>query len=127
MLWHSIFSENYNLTKPTIYLSLKHLDKEEIITRFNNIYQQLKIYGFDLTSDLIPVAPAAHYMVGGIRTNLDAETNISGLFVCGEAASTGSYGSQPTGKQFACSNVWFLGNVPATKLPKNRLQINRKI
>jgi L-aspartate oxidase len=76
-----------------IYLSLKHLNKEEIINRFSNIYQQLKIYGFDLTSDLLPVAPAAHYMVGGIRTNLDAETNISGLFVCGEAASTGVMGA----------------------------------
>jgi L-aspartate oxidase len=76
-----------------IYLSLKHLDKQEIINRFTNIYQQLKIYGFDLASDLIPVAPAAHYMVGGIRTNLDAETNISGLFICGEAASTGVMGA----------------------------------
>ncbi len=76
-----------------IYLSLKHLDKQEIIDRFSNIYQQLKIYGFDLTTDLLPVAPAAHYMVGGIRTNLNAETNISGLFVCGEAASTGVMGA----------------------------------
>ena len=76
-----------------IYLSLKHLDKQEIISRFANIYKQLKIYGFDLTNDLLPVAPAAHYMVGGIRTNLDAETNISGLFVCGEAASTGVMGA----------------------------------
>jgi len=76
-----------------IYLSLRHLDKQEIITRFSNIYQQLKIYGFDLTSDLLPIAPAAHYMVGGIRTNLDAETTISGLFVCGEAASTGVMGA----------------------------------
>ncbi len=76
-----------------IYLSLKHLDKHEIINRFTNIYQHLKVYGFDLTGDLLPVAPAAHYMVGGIRTNLDAETNISGLFVCGEAASTGVMGA----------------------------------
>lgn len=76
-----------------IYLSLKHLNKQEIINRFSNIYQQLKIYGFDLTTDFLPVAPAAHYMVGGIRTNLHAETNISGLFVCGEAASTGVMGA----------------------------------
>ena len=76
-----------------IFLSLKHLNKQEIINRFSNIYHQLKIYGFDLTTDLLPVAPAAHYMVGGIRTNLNAETNISGLFVCGEAASTGVMGA----------------------------------
>jgi L-aspartate oxidase len=46
-----------------------------------------------MATDLLPVAPAAHYMVGGIKTNLDAETNISGLFVCGEAASTGVMGA----------------------------------
>lgn len=76
-----------------IYLSLKHLNKQEIVERFTHIYQQLKVYGFDMATDLLPVAPAAHYMVGGIRTNLDAETNISGLFVCGEAASTGVMGA----------------------------------
>jgi len=76
-----------------IYLSLKHLDKNEIINRFHNIYLHLKEFGFDLSADLIPVAPAAHYMVGGIRTNLDAETNISGLFACGEVASTGVMGA----------------------------------
>jgi len=76
-----------------IYLSLKHLNKQGIVDRFIHIYQQLKIYGFDMATDLLPVAPAAHYMVGGIHTNLDAETNISGLFVCGEAASTGVMGA----------------------------------
>ncbi len=89
----NIFKQLQLAKSDHIYLSLKHLDKQEIINRFSNIYQQLKIYGFDLTSDLLPIAPAAHYMVGGIRTNLDAETNISGLFVCGEAASTGVMGA----------------------------------
>ncbi len=89
----NIFKQLQQTKTDHIYLSLKHLDKEEIINRFTNIYQQLKIYGFDLTNDLLPVAPAAHYMVGGIRTNLDAETSISGLFVCGEAASTGVMGA----------------------------------
>jgi L-aspartate oxidase len=72
---------------------LKHLDKEKIKKRFHHIDLHLKDFGFDLTSDLLPIAPAAHYMVGGVRTNLDAETNISGLFVCGEAASTGVMGA----------------------------------
>ncbi|MBK6283097.1 MAG: FAD-binding protein [Draconibacterium sp.] len=66
----------------------------------------MKIYGFDLTTDLLPVAPAAHYMVGGIRTNLNAETNISGLFVCGEAASTGVMGATDW-QAIRLANVWF--------------------
>jgi L-aspartate oxidase len=89
----NIFKQLQQNKTDHIYLSLKHLNKDEIIKRFSNIYQQLKIYGFDLSIDLLPVAPAAHYMVGGIQTNLDAETNISGLFVCGEAASTGVMGA----------------------------------
>lgn len=76
-----------------VYLSLKHLDAQKIKSRFQNIYKHLKKTGIDLTKDLIPVSPAAHYMVGGIRTNLNAETNIKGLFVCGEAASTGVMGA----------------------------------
>ena len=89
----NIFKQLQMAKTDHIYLSLRHLNREEITNRFSNIYQQLKIYGFDLASDLLPIAPAAHYMVGGIRTNLDAETNISGLFVCGEAASTGVMGA----------------------------------
>jgi len=90
---YNIFKQLKKSKSDRIFLSLKHLDKEKIKNRFKNIYNQLKIYGFDLTEDLLPIAPAAHYMVGGIRTNLDAETNISGLFVCGEAASTGVMGA----------------------------------
>ncbi len=90
---HSIYKQLKLNKTDHIYLSLKHLNKQEIVNRFTHIYQQLKVYGFDMATDLLPVAPAAHYMVGGIQTNLDAETNISGLFVCGEAASTGVMGA----------------------------------
>ncbi len=89
----NIYKEIQNSGKEYIYLSLKHLDAEKMKARFKNIYLHLKNLGIDLTRDLIPIAPAAHYMVGGIRTNLDAETNIKGLFVCGEAASTGVMGA----------------------------------
>ncbi len=90
---YSIFRQIQKSEKKNIYLSLKHLDSVKIKKRFKNIYEHLKQFGFDLTRDLLPIAPAAHYMVGGVRTNLDAETNISGLFVCGEVASTGVMGA----------------------------------
>lgn len=76
-----------------LYLSLAHLDAEKIKSRFSNIYQKLLEFNYDLTKDLIPIAPAAHYMVGGIRTDLNGETNIAGLFACGEVASTGVMGA----------------------------------
>ncbi len=90
---YSIFKQIRNSGTDYIYLSLKHLDAEKIKRRFYNIYLHLKELGLDMTKDLVPVSPAAHYMVGGIRTNLDAETNIKGLFICGEAASTGVMGA----------------------------------
>ena len=76
-----------------VYLSLKHLDPKKIKKRFHNIFEKLKEFGFDMTNDDLPIAPAAHYMVGGIRSGLNGETNVEGLFVCGETASTGVMGA----------------------------------
>jgi L-aspartate oxidase len=90
---YNIFKQIQESGIDYVYLSLRHLPEEKIKSRFKNIFMHLKKLGFDLTKDLIPVSPAAHYMVGGVRTNLDAETNIKGLFVCGEAASTGVMGA----------------------------------
>ena len=90
---YSIFRKIQKSKTDHIYLSLRHLDSEKIKKRFQHIYEQLKDFGLDLTSDLIPVLPAAHYMVGGIKTNLYGETSIPGLFACGEAASTGVMGA----------------------------------
>ena len=90
---YNIFKQIHKSDKNFIYLSLKHLDPKKIKSRFYNIYTHLQELGFDMTKDLLPVSPAAHYTVGGIRTNLDAESNIKGLFICGEAASTGVMGA----------------------------------
>ncbi len=90
---YSIFRQIQKSGDKHIFLSLRHLDKKKIKSRFQNIDKHLREFGFDLTEDLLPIAPAAHYMVGGVRTNLDAETNVSGLFVCGELASTGVMGA----------------------------------
>ncbi len=89
----SIYKQMQKLDSPHIYLSMKHLDAEKTKTRFSTIYKKLKEYGYDMTTDLLPIAPAAHYMVGGIKTDLNGETNIPGLFACGEVASTGVMGA----------------------------------
>jgi L-aspartate oxidase len=77
----------------TVYLTMAHLDKKEIIKKFPNIYKKLKTYGFDLTKDRIPITPAAHYQCGGVTTDLHGRTSIKNLFAVGEVASTGVHGA----------------------------------
>jgi L-aspartate oxidase len=90
---YAIYREMMKTGTDSVFLSLSHLDSGYIAQRFHNIYQTLHDYGFDMTRDLLPVAPAAHYMVGGIRSGLHGETNVHGLYVCGETASTGVMGA----------------------------------
>ncbi|MEI6276754.1 MAG: L-aspartate oxidase [Prolixibacteraceae bacterium] len=80
-------------TDSTVFLSLGHLDANFLKERFPSIDTKLKGFGIDLTIDLIPISPAAHYTVGGIRTDLWGQTNMTGLFACGEVASTGVMGA----------------------------------
>ncbi len=90
---YAIFNQMLRNNDPNVYLSLGHLDGIKVHARFATISNTLKEYGLDMAKDLIPVAPAAHYMVGGIRSGLHGETNLQGLFVCGETASTGVMGA----------------------------------
>jgi L-aspartate oxidase len=88
----SIFKQIQAQNLPYVYLSLGHLDPGRILKRFPNISEKCRQLGIDMT-DRIPVAPAAHYMVGGVRSDRNGLTNIPDLFVCGELASTGIMGA----------------------------------
>ena len=78
---------------PHVYLDITHKPAEFIVERFPTISDTTKRYGLDISVDLIPVRPGAHFMMGGIRTNTDTETNIKGLYACGEVACTGVHGA----------------------------------
>ncbi len=89
----AIINEMKNSGTRNVFLDLRHLNPVKIKKRFSNIYVEALKFGIDITKNPIPVAPAAHYMIGGIKTGLDGETNISRLYAIGETASTGVHGA----------------------------------
>ena len=76
-----------------VYLDVRHIPLENFIEHFPNIYEKCKSIGIDVTKNLIPVAPAAHYSCGGIKTDEWGRTSIKNLYACGECASTGLHGA----------------------------------
>ncbi len=80
-------------TRAPIYLSMRHFDPEWVRRRFPTITIACQSAGLDLAADLIPVGPAAHYVMGGVETDLWGRTTLSGLFAAGEVACTGVHGA----------------------------------
>lgn len=89
----AIISEMVRTNSDHVFLDLRHLDSEFVRHRFPRIHATCLSYGIDITKGPIPVSPAAHYIMGGVKTNLGGETNIRGLYAAGEVACTGVHGA----------------------------------
>jgi len=89
----SIVAEMARTETERVYLDITHLPASIVSARFPQIYRFCFEHGLDITTSLIPVVPAAHYMMGGVKTNYWGETNIAGLFASGEVACTGVHGA----------------------------------
>ncbi|HEX3033330.1 MAG TPA: L-aspartate oxidase [Bacillota bacterium] len=89
----AIIDEVAKTRSTKVYLDLSHLDHEKTRRRFPTITATCKKFGLDLACDPIPVTPSAHYLMGGVRTNYYGETNLGGLYACGEAACQGVHGA----------------------------------
>jgi len=89
----SVLYEMKKTGSDRVFIDVTHLPPYVTTTRFPHIYRFCLNHGLDITKGLVPVAPAAHYMMGGIKTNIWGETNIAGLFATGETACTGVHGA----------------------------------
>lgn len=89
----SILEEMKRTGSDHVYLSLEKLDRSHVKSRFPTIYEGCLEYGIDITKDRIPVSPAAHYSMGGVKIDVEGRTTIPGLFAAGEVSSAGVHGA----------------------------------
>ncbi|MEJ2281950.1 MAG: FAD-binding protein, partial [Candidatus Bathyarchaeota archaeon] len=120
-----IFNE---LKKGTVYLDIHHKGKKFILDRFPMIYHECLKYDVDITEDLIPVSPAAHYMCGGIKTNEYGETSINNLLAFGECTCTGVHGANRLASNSLLESVVFssLGAKVINEYINNKIESLKK-
>jgi len=90
-----------------VYLDIRHFDKTYFAKRFPLISELCESFDIDVSRDLIPVRPSAHYMVGGVKTDISARTSIENLYACGEVASTGLHGANRLGSNSLLEGLVF--------------------
>lgn len=89
----AIISETVRSGVPHVFLDVRSLGAKFVKRRFPKAYSACLGYGLDITKDLIPVSPAAHYMISGVKTDTRGKTSLRGLFAAGEVAATGVHGA----------------------------------
>jgi L-aspartate oxidase len=90
-----------------VYLDVRHIAKEHFAKRFPMINELCESFDIDVSKDMIPVRPSAHYMVGGVKVDQEARTSIPNLYACGEAASTGLHGANRLGSNSLLEGLVF--------------------
>ncbi|MEY3388360.1 MAG: hypothetical protein RI944_1133 [Actinomycetota bacterium] len=118
---HAVHEEIIKSEKPYVFLDGTKLGKDIWLQRFPNILASCRKNGIDPLTEMIPVVPAAHYASGGIVSNMDATTDIKGLFAVGECANTGVHGANRL-----ASNSLLEGLVVANRLEKNLENLDKQ-
>ena len=96
-----------------VFLDARHLGEELLLRRFPTIVARCREAGIDPVTEPIPVAPAAHYASGGVRTDLDGRTDVPGLYACGEVACTGVHGANRLASNSLLEGLVFASRIGA--------------
>ena len=89
----AIVSEMQRTQSPFVYVDMTRLSADSLRRRFPRVFSTCQAYGVDLTTDLVPVSPAAHYAIGGVKTDLLGRSSLPGLYAAGETAANGVHGA----------------------------------
>jgi L-aspartate oxidase len=115
----AILSQMLKTESTHVHLDVRHIDKVYFAKRFPWINELLESFDIDITKDLIPVRPSAHYMIGGVKTDLAAKTSIENLYACGEIASTGLHGANRLGSNSLLEGLVF-GKIAGQEVSKKK-------
>ncbi|WP_187261889.1 L-aspartate oxidase [Pontibacter beigongshangensis] len=124
----AVLNEMRRLDHPCLYLDARHLPAGLLQQQFPVIYAKCRSIGIDPDKDLIPVVPAAHYQCGGVQTDLEGRTSISGLYAIGEVACTGVHGANRLASNSLLEGVVFAMSAAAhaVQAPENQAQQQHK-
>jgi len=103
----AILSQMLKTESTHVYLDIRHFDKKHFAKRFPIINELCESFDIDVSKELIPVRPSAHYMIGGVKTDENARTDIDNLYACGEVASTGLHGANRLGSNSLLEGLVF--------------------
>ena len=114
----AILSQMLKTKSTHVFLDVRKFGKEYFSKRFPFINELCESFDIDITKDLIPVRPSAHYMIGGVKTSPDAKTSLPNLYACGEVAATGLHGANRLGSNSLLEGLVF-GKIAAQEVLKN--------
>ena len=103
----AILSQMLKTNSTHVYLDIRHFDKKHFAKRFPFISELCTSFDIDVSKDLIPVRPSAHYMIGGVKTDISGKTTVANLYACGEVASTGLHGANRLGSNSLLEGLVF--------------------
>ncbi|ODS33703.1 MAG: L-aspartate oxidase [Candidatus Scalindua rubra] len=123
----SILREIHKTDYTHVYLDVRHISKEKLSNRFPKIKKSCASFGIDITKQLIPVHPSAHYMIGGIKVDKNGRTSVKNLYACGEVSCTGLHGANRLGSNSLLEGLVFgyrAGNMAGKESGKKKKDLS---